>query len=137
VQRVRIARSILSVRAGPYYQSLILNNNADPLSVAASLHASNASLANETLDAMPNVTLLEAPWANRDAEMGVVCGVPVWPYPEIVDSYALPLEEPGLGMEAEVSLADEASVGEQLAACKRFVPPLLVARLRGPAERAG
>ena len=39
-----------------FYQSLILHNNAGPLGTAASLHASNASLA-----AIPNVKLLEAP----------------------------------------------------------------------------
>jgi hypothetical protein len=74
---------------------LILHNNAGPLGTAASLHASNASLA-----AMPNVTLLEAPWANREAETDVAGGAPIWPYPEIEDGYALPLEGPGLGIEA-------------------------------------
>ena len=74
------------MRAGPYYQSLILHNNAGPLGTAASLHAALA---------IPNVTLLEAPWANRDAETDVC-----WPYPEIVDGYALPLKGPGLGIEA-------------------------------------
>ena len=62
------------------------------------------------------MTLLEAPWANRDAETDVAGGAPVWPYPEIVDGYALPLEGPGLGIEA-----DEASVDEELAASKPFV----------------
>ena len=88
---------------------LILHNNAGPLGTAASLHASNASLA-----AIPNVTLLEAPWANREAETDVC-----WPYPEIVDGYALPLEGPGLGIEA-----DGASVDEALATSKPFVPSL-------------
>ena len=37
--------------------------------------------------AIPNVTLLEAPWANRDAETDVC-----WPYLEIVDGHALPLD---------------------------------------------
>jgi L-alanine-DL-glutamate epimerase-like enolase superfamily enzyme len=92
------------VRANTYYQSLILHNNAGPVGTAASLHASNASLA-----AIPNVTLLEAPWANRDAETDVC-----WPYPEIVDGYALPLEGPGLGIEFD----------EELAASKPFVPSL-------------
>ena len=110
------------MRAGPYYQSLILHNNAGPLGTAASLHASNASLA-----AIPNVTLLEAPWANRDAETDVC-----WPYPEIVDGYALPLEGPGLGIEANVPLDDE-----ELAASKPFVPSLPGPRKRGQAEWAG
>jgi len=82
---------------------LILHNNAGPLGTAASLHASNGTLA-----AIPNVTLLEAPWANGNGETDVC-----WPYPEIVDEYALPLEGPGLGIEA-----DEASVDEELAASK-------------------
>jgi L-alanine-DL-glutamate epimerase-like enolase superfamily enzyme len=78
---------------------LILHNNAGLLETAASLHASNASLA-----AIPNVTLLEAQWANRDAETDVC-----WPYPEIVDGYALPCEGPGLGI--EVRCTQRISVG--------------------------
>ena len=77
------------MRANTYCQSLILHTNVGPLGTAASLHASNASLA-----AIPNVTLLEAPWANREPETDVC-----WPYPKIVDGYALPLEGPGLGIE--------------------------------------
>jgi hypothetical protein len=42
--------------------------------------------------ALPNMTLLEAPWVNRDGETDVV-----WSYPEVVEGYALPLEGPGLG----------------------------------------
>jgi galactonate dehydratase len=83
-----------------YYQSLILHNNAGPLGTAASLHAALA---------IPNVTLLEAPWANRETETDVC-----WPYPEIVDGYALPLEGPGLGIEFD----------EELAVSKPFVPSL-------------
>jgi L-alanine-DL-glutamate epimerase-like enolase superfamily enzyme len=86
------------------------------LGTAVSLHASNASLA-----AVPNVTLLETPWANHDGKTDVC-----WPYLEIEDGYALPLEGPGLGIEA-----DEASVDEELAATKRFVPSLLGPRERG------
>jgi L-alanine-DL-glutamate epimerase-like enolase superfamily enzyme len=88
------------VRAGPYYQSLILHNNAGPLGTAASLHAALA---------IPNVTLLEAPWVNGSGETDV-CR----PYPEVVDGYALPLERPGLGIEFD----------ETLAASKPFVPSL-------------
>ena len=69
--------------------------------------------------AIPNVTLLEAPWANREAETDVAGEAPVWPYPEVVDGYALPLEGPGLGIEA-----NEASGDEELAATKPFVPSL-------------
>ena len=82
VQHVRIAQSAGFVRANTYYQSLILHNNAGPLGTAASLHAALA---------IPNVTLLEAPRANREPETDVC-----WSYPEIVDGYALPLEGPGL-----------------------------------------
>ena len=73
------------------------------------------------------MTLLEAPWANRDAETDVAGGAPVWPYPEIVDGYALPLEGPGLGIQFD----------EELAVSKLFVPSRQVPRLRGHAECAG
>jgi L-alanine-DL-glutamate epimerase-like enolase superfamily enzyme len=86
---------------------LILHNNAGPLGTAASLHAPNAS--KPAGPAMPNVTLLEAPWANREPETDVC-----WPYPEIEDGYALPLEGPELGIE----------FNEELAAAKPSVPSL-------------
>ncbi|MBN1812746.1 MAG: hypothetical protein JXA14_12990 [Anaerolineae bacterium] len=56
------------MRANTYYQSLILHNHAGPLGTAASLHAALA---------IPNVTLLEAPWANREAETDVADGASV------------------------------------------------------------
>jgi L-alanine-DL-glutamate epimerase-like enolase superfamily enzyme len=77
------------VRANTYYQTLIIHSNAGPLGTAASL--------------------LEAPWANREPETDIC-----WPYPEIVDGYALPLEGPRLGIEFD----------EELAASKPFVPSL-------------
>jgi len=83
-----------------YYQNLILHNNAGPLGTAASLHAALA---------IPNVTLLEAPWVNGSAETDVV-----GPYPEVIDGYALPLEDPGLGI----------TFDEALAASKPFRPSL-------------
>jgi galactonate dehydratase len=83
-----------------YYQDLILHNNAGPLGTAASLHAALA---------IPNVTLLEAPWVNGSAETDVV-----GPYPEVIDGYALPLEGPGLGI----------TFDEALAASKPFRPSL-------------
>jgi L-alanine-DL-glutamate epimerase-like enolase superfamily enzyme len=86
-------------------QSLILHANAGPLGTMASLH---------TTLAIPNVTLLEAPWGDGRGETDVC-----WPYPEIVEGCALPLDGPGLGIEA-----DEASVDEALAAPKPFVPSL-------------
>ena len=46
------------MRAGPYYQNLILHNNAGPLGTAASLHAALA---------IPNVTLLEGPGLGIEA----------------------------------------------------------------------
>ena len=70
----------------------------------ASLHASNVSLA-----AIPDVTLLEAPWANREIETDVAGGAPAGPYPEMVDGYALPLEGPGLGVELLDFLSDSAA----------------------------
>jgi hypothetical protein len=66
---------------------------------------------------IPNVTLLEAPWANHDGETDVC-----WPYPKIENGYALPLEGPGLGI----------GFNEELAASKPFVTSLQVPRLRGP-----
>ena len=72
------------MRAGPYYQTLILYNGAGPLGTAASLHAALA---------IPTVTLLEAPSVNGQGETDVC-----WPYPQVVDGYALPLEGPGLGI---------------------------------------
>jgi galactonate dehydratase len=77
-----------------------LYNSLSLLGTAASLHAALA---------IPNVTLLEAPWVNGSGETDVV-----WPYPEVVDGYALPLEGPGLGIE----------FNEELAASKPFVPSL-------------
>jgi len=81
-----------------YYMQLILHNNAGPLGTAASLHAALA---------IPNVALLEAPWVNGDGPTDVV-----WPYPEVEDGYALPLAQPGLGIQFD----------EELAASKPFVP---------------
>ena len=65
------------------------------------------------------MTLLEAPWTDREAKTDVTGGTPAWPYPEIVDGYALPLEGPGLGIEANKALVDE-----ELAASKPIVPSL-------------
>jgi hypothetical protein len=45
------------------------------------------------------MTLLEAPWVNGSGETDVTGGTPAWPYPEVEDGYALPLEAPGLGIE--------------------------------------
>lgn len=101
------------MRANPYYQALILHNNTGPLGTAASLHAALA---------IPNVTLREAQWANREAETDAAGVPPAWPYPGIVDGYALPLVGPGIEFD------------EELAASKPFVPSLQVLRLREPVE---
>ena len=75
-----------------YYINLIPHNNAGPLGSAATLHAALA---------IPNLTMIEAPWVNNpDADPNVVK-----PFPTVVDGYALPLEEPGLG----VSFDEEAA----------------------------
>ena len=50
-----------------FYQNLIPHNNAGPLGSAATLHASLA---------IPNVTMIEAPWVNSDGKTDVVS-----PYP--------------------------------------------------------
>jgi L-alanine-DL-glutamate epimerase-like enolase superfamily enzyme len=83
-----------------YYINLIPHNNAGPLGTAATLHAALA---------IPNVTMIEAPWVNREAKTDVV-----WPYPEVVDGYALPLQAPGLGIQFD----------EDLARSKPFVPSM-------------
>ena len=75
-----------------YFMNLIPHNNAGPLGTAATLHAALA---------IPNVAMIEAPWVNREGETDVV-----WPYPEVVDGYALPLEGPGLGIEFDEALAE-------------------------------
>ena len=84
-----------------YFMQLIPHNNAGPIGTAASLHASLA---------IPNVVLMEAPFAGRDPKVDVAR-----PYPEVVDGYALPLEGPGLGVELD----------EALAASKSFNPARL------------
>ena len=83
----------IAALAETYFINLIPHNNAGPLGTAASLHASLA---------IPNVVLMEAPWVNRaDPQTDVV-----FPYPKVVDGYALPLEGPGLGIEFDEKLAE-------------------------------
>jgi galactonate dehydratase len=74
-----------------FLMNLIPHNNAGPLGTAATLHAALA---------LPNVVMIEAPWVNHEAETDVV-----WPYPRVVDGYALPLEGPGLGIGFDETLA--------------------------------
>ena len=75
-----------------YSMNLIPHNNAGALGTAATLHASLA---------IPNVTMMEAPWVNGDGATDVV-----WPFPTVVDGYALPLDGPGLGIQFDEALAD-------------------------------
>lgn len=74
----------IAALAETYYINLIPHNNAGPLGSAATLHAALA---------MPNVTMIEAPWVNGNAKGDVVT-----PYPTVAKGYALPLEGPGLGI---------------------------------------
>ena len=75
----------IAAMAEVYYIDLIPHNNAGPLGSAATLHAALS---------MPNVAMMEAPWVNGPRDPKVVK-----PFPKVVDGYALPLENPGLGIE--------------------------------------
>ena len=76
-----------------YYIDLVPHNNAGPLGSAATMHAALS---------IPNIALIEAPFANRDMNPKVVK-----PFPEVVDGYAMPLEEPGLGITVDEAAAAE------------------------------
>ncbi len=86
----------IAAMAEVYYINLISHNNAGPLGSAATLHAALA---------IPNLTMIEAPWVNRESDSGKSEPMVVNPFPEVVDGYALPLEGPGLGIEFDESLA--------------------------------
>ncbi|MBN1812741.1 MAG: hypothetical protein JXA14_12965 [Anaerolineae bacterium] len=75
--------------------------------------------------AIPNVTLLEAPWANREAETDVAGGAPVGLIPRSWTGMPCLWRA---GIEASGALVDEASGNEELAASKLFVPSLQVPR---------
>jgi galactonate dehydratase len=81
-----------------YYIDLVPHNNAGPLGSAATMHAALS---------IPNIALIEAPFANRDRNPKVVK-----PYPELVDGYAMPLEEPGLGITVDEAAAAEIPFNE-------------------------
>jgi galactonate dehydratase len=84
----------IAALAEVYYIDLVPHNNARALGTAATLHAALA---------IPNIALIEAPWANRATNNPIVAK----PYPEIVDGFALPLDGPGLGVDIdEVAAAD-------------------------------
>lgn len=97
----------IAAMAEAYYISLIPHNNAGPLGSAATLHAGLA---------IPNITLIEAPWVNGNAQGDVVT-----PYPTVEDGFALPLESPGLGI----------TFDEERAKARPFREPGLQPRLNG------
>ncbi len=74
-----------------FYLNLIPHNNAGALGTAATMHAALA---------IPNVTMIEAPFANSDPEPEVVS-----PYPKLEAGYALPLDGPGLGITFDEKMA--------------------------------
>jgi galactonate dehydratase len=90
-----------------FYRDLIPHNNAGPLGTAATLH---------TALAIPNVTMIEAPFVNSDAKPDVVA-----PFPKVEAGYALPLEGPGLGI----------TFDEKLARSRPFRKPEMQPRLNG------
>ena len=95
----------IAALADVFYITLIPHNNAGPLGSAATLHVALA---------IPNLTMIEAPWANGDAPGDVVN-----PFPRVEKGYALPLDGPGLGV----------TVDEERAKAKAFRPPTLQPRL--------
>ena len=95
----------IAALADVFYITLIPHNNAGPLGTAATLHVALA---------IPNLTMIEAPWANGDAQGDVVN-----PFPRVEKGYALPLDGPGLGV----------TVDEERARAKPFRPPTLQPRL--------
>jgi hypothetical protein len=64
--------------------------------------------------AIPNVTLLEAPWMNHNDKMEVVC-----PCPEVMGGYALPLKGPGLGISFDEAMTAQPFVPARLAVSER------------------
>ena len=74
----------IAAMAEVFYINLIPHNNAGPLGTSATLHAALN---------IPNLTMIEAPWANGYSEPKIVK-----PYPLIENGFALPLEGPGLGV---------------------------------------
>lgn len=74
----------IAALAEVFYINLIPHNNAGPLGTAATMHAALN---------IPNLTMIEAPWANGYSEPKIVK-----PYPLIENGFALPLDRPGLGV---------------------------------------
>ncbi len=95
----------IAALADVFYITLIPHNNAGPLGSAATMHVALA---------IPNLTMIEAPWANGDAQGDVVK-----PFPTVENGYALPLDGPGLGV----------TFNEERAKAKPFRQPPLQPRL--------
>jgi galactonate dehydratase len=74
----------IAAMAEVYYINMVPHNNAGALGSAATMHAALA---------IPNLTMIEAPWVNGNPSTEVV-----GPYPVVKNGYAQPLEEPGLGV---------------------------------------
>ena len=104
----KVPQMKITAMAEAYYIDLIPHNNAGPLGSSATLHAALA---------IPNITMIEAPWVNGDGEGDVVK-----PYPTVENGFALPLEGPGLGI----------TFDERLARAKPFRKPGLQPRLNAP-----
>jgi galactonate dehydratase len=98
----------IAAMAEVYYINMVPHNNARALGTAATLHAALA---------IPNLTMIEAPWVNSLSPNTDIVG----PYPEVKDGYALPLEEPGLGV----------TVNEEAAARIPFAKPPMQPHLNG------
>jgi galactonate dehydratase len=82
-----------------YYVNLVPHNTQGPIGSAASLHASLA---------IPNVTLMEAPFAGRAPRQSVAS-----PWPQVEGGYALPPSGPGLGIEFDDSALEPAGTPQR------------------------
>ena len=82
----------IAALAETFMINVVPHNTQGPLGTAASLHASLA---------IPNIALLEAPWASRSPLPGIVK-----PWPVVEEGYALPPEGPGLGIEFDEAAAE-------------------------------
>ena len=97
----------IAAMAETYYINLIPHNNANALGSAATMHAALA---------IPNITMIEAPFVNGNPSTAVA-----GPFPEFIDGYALPLEAPGLGV----------TINEEAAAAIPFDDAGMQPRLNG------
>lgn len=83
----------IAAMAETYYINLIPHNNANALGSAATLHAALA---------IPNITMMEAPFVNGNPSTDVA-----GPFPTVIEGHALPLEAPGLGVTINEEAAAE------------------------------